>query len=95
MNAFLFNTEMIMLASVTLVQFCADSFDLYTRFTGVDLLFNVGVKHLTGIKYVWYYYYWALLGFAVIGIIYLAVWPSDKKASEKGVGYDSKTNLPD
>jgi len=95
MNAFLFNTEMIMLASVTLVQFCADSFDLYTRFTGVDLLFNVGVKHLTGIKYVWYYYYWALLGFAVIGIIYLAIWPSDKKATDKGLAYDSKTSLPD
>jgi len=91
MNAFLFNTLLMLLASVTLVQFCSDSFNLYNRFTGIDLLFNVGVRHLTGIKYIWYYYFYGILIFAVLGLIYLILWPSDRKQTEKGL---ISTTLP-
>eukprot|EP01118_Nematostelium_gracile_P010170 TRINITY_DN3485_c0_g1_i1.p1 TRINITY_DN3485_c0_g1~~TRINITY_DN3485_c0_g1_i1.p1 ORF type:complete len:488 (-),score=119.73 TRINITY_DN3485_c0_g1_i1:108-1571(-) len=93
MNAFLFNTLLLLLASMTLVQFCSDAFSLYNRFTGIDSLFNIGVRHLIGIKYVWYYYFWAILGFAVLGLIYLCLFPSDRKQTQKGL-VDVKTNLP-
>jgi len=91
MNAFLFNTLLMLLASVTVVQFCTNAFNLYNRLTGIDSLFNVGVRNLMGIKYIWYYYIYALLAFALLGIIYLLVWPSDRKQAEKGLG---STNLP-
>jgi hypothetical protein len=43
MNSFLFNTLLLLLASVTVVQFCSDALALYNRFTGIDskLLFDV------------------------------------------------------
>jgi len=91
MNAFLFNTLLMLLASVTVVQFCTNAFNLYNRLTGIDSLFNVGVRNLMGIKYIWYYYIYALLAFALIGIIYLLIWPSDRKQAEKGLG---STSLP-
>lgn len=85
MNAFLFNTLLILLASVSVVQFCVSSFDLYSRFSGIDILFNVAVRNIRGIKYVWYYYFWALIAFAVLGMIYLFIWRSDRKQTEKGL----------
>jgi len=85
MNAFLFNTLLLILASVSVVQFCASSFDIYNRITGVSVLFNVAIRNLMYIKYVWWYYFYALLFFAIFGIIYLLIWPSDRKQAEKGL----------
>jgi len=91
MNAFLFNTLLVLLASVTVVQFCTNAFNLYNRNTGINSLFNVGVRNLTGIKYIWYYYIWALLAFALFGIIYFVIWPSARKKTDKGL---TQTSLP-
>jgi len=85
MNAFLFNTLVLLLASVTVVQFCTIAFAGYNSNTAIDRLFNIGVRYLTGIKYVWFYYFWFLLGFAVIGIVYLAFFPSDRKTTQRGI----------
>jgi hypothetical protein len=51
----------------------------------VAALFNVAVRHLMYIKYVWYYYFYVLLFFAFGGLIYLFIFPSDRKQAEKGL----------
>jgi len=85
MNAFLFNTLLLLLASVSVVQFCSSAFNIYGRFTGINQLFYVAVRNLTGIKYVWYYYFYVLLFFAIVGMIYLLIWPSDRKQTERSL----------
>jgi len=95
MNSFLFNTLLLLLASVTIVQFCTDAFSLYNRNTGIDLIFNVGVRNLRGVKYIWWYYYWAVEAVAFLSFIYLLSFPSDRKQGEKGLGIKSdKMDLP-
>lgn len=84
-NSFLFNTLLLLLASTTLVQFCSSAFSLYNRFTGIDILFNIGTRNLLGIKYIWRYYFWGLVVLPVLTLIYLCVFPSDRKQAEKGV----------
>jgi len=93
MNSFLFNTILIMLCSVTVVQFCSDAFSLYNRFTAIDVLFNVGVTNLRYIKYVWWYYYWALVIIALLAGIYLVIRRSDTKEVE-GEFKIQEDNLP-
>lgn len=69
MNSFLFNCLLILLSSMAVVQFCTAAFSQYARFTGIDVIFNVGVRNLVGIKYIWMYYYWVLIGWAFISFI--------------------------
>jgi len=79
MNSFLVNTLLLLLSSITVTQFCSICFSLYNRYTGIDTLFNVGVRNLRYIKYVWNFYYWALISFAVLSLGYLAKFPDDNK----------------
>lgn len=79
MNAFLFNTLLVLLASVTVTQFAALSFQLYSSATSVDALFSVYMVNLKGIGYIFQYAQYAWLGIAVISIILLLVCPYDPK----------------
>jgi len=92
MNAFLFNAWVLLLASIAVVHFCSSAFRDYARFTGIDVLFNVGVSNLKYIKYFWAYYYWGIIVLAVASLIYLFINPSDRKASERDV---VKEDLPE
>jgi len=92
MNAFLFNAWVLLLASVAVVHFCSSAFRDYARFTGIDVLFNVGVSNLKYIKYFWAYYYWGIIVLAVATLIYLLINPSDRKAAERDV---VKEDLPE
>jgi len=83
MNSFLFNTLLLMLASVTITQFCSDAFSLYNRFTGIYTLFSVGVRYLIFFRWFWKYYFWALFGFGFLSLLYLAIFPSDRKQVQK------------
>ena len=41
MNSFLFNTMLLLLTAVAIVQFCTICFASYARLTAVDMLFGV------------------------------------------------------
>eukprot|EP01115_Flamella_aegyptia_P014866 TRINITY_DN8753_c0_g1_i1.p1 TRINITY_DN8753_c0_g1~~TRINITY_DN8753_c0_g1_i1.p1 ORF type:complete len:487 (+),score=146.87 TRINITY_DN8753_c0_g1_i1:127-1587(+) len=88
MNSFLFNCLLLLLSSLAVVQFCTSAFSQYSRFTGIDAIFNVGVRNLAGIKYVYYYYFWVwfLLGFITAG--FLIAFPDRKKRKKKDKNAD-------
>jgi len=91
MNSFLFNVLLILLSSLTIVHFCTLAFSLLTRFTAASEIFDIGVTNLVGIKYVYRFYFWFLIILPVLTLIYLAVFPSDKKVAGKGI---YSTDLP-
>jgi len=91
MNAFLFNAFILLLSAVAVVKFCATAFKDYARYTGIDILFNVGVNNMRYIKYFWRYYYWAMVLLAILTFIFLMINPSDKKAVSK----DDDEELPE
>lgn len=83
MNAFLFNTLLLLLSSVTITQFCSSAFSMYARVTSANSIFNVGVKYLLGIGYVWQFYQWAFVAIAILSLVYFLLFPSDRK-KQKG-----------
>ena len=76
MNAFLFNTLIILLCSVTLSQFCAYSFREYAANTAADTMFSVYVIHIRGIGHIMRFMPYLLLGFLALGIVYSLLFPS-------------------
>eukprot|EP00992_Anisonema_acinus_P015359 TRINITY_DN9723_c0_g1_i3.p1 TRINITY_DN9723_c0_g1~~TRINITY_DN9723_c0_g1_i3.p1 ORF type:complete len:385 (-),score=114.16 TRINITY_DN9723_c0_g1_i3:254-1408(-) len=75
MNAFLFNTLLLLLASVTVTQFAAQSFEIYSSATSVNSLFSTYMLNLKGIGFIFKYFQYGYLGVAVISIILLLVCP--------------------
>lgn len=51
MNAFLFNTWLILLVSIPTLQFAAQAFPVYARFTQIDLIFGVQIQYLKFFRY--------------------------------------------
>jgi LMBR1 domain-containing protein 1 len=88
MNSFLFNCLLILLSSMAVVQFCTAAFSQYARFTGIDIIFNVGVRNLRGIKYVWMYYYWALIALAIVSLFMIVVVPFARKKPQNSMASD-------
>ena len=90
MNSFLFNVSLILLGSISITQFCANSFPDYVTFTDIDMIFNVQIKYLD--FFVWFYKYHAfeyiLFGIFVISLIYLLRRPRDQVTAE--MIYDKK-----
>ncbi|PRP87582.1 hypothetical protein PROFUN_04609 [Planoprotostelium fungivorum] len=83
MNAFLFNTLLLLLSAVAVVQFCTDAFNAYTRLTGSDVIFNTGIKTLKGTKYIWFYYPYVLIALTFIAGAYFVVYPAVKPKKDK------------
>jgi len=89
MNAFLFNTWLILLCSVPTVQFCTQAFPIYTRFTSVDMLFGTQAQYLKFFMYFWVnnVFVIALIIIFIISLIWFIVKPKDTAAEiEKNVG---------
>jgi len=91
MNAFLFNVLLLLLSAMAVVHFCSFAFSIYNRNTGINALFNIGVTNLVGIKYVYRFYFWVIILLPILTLIYLGVFPSDRKVAGKGV---YATSLP-
>ena len=53
MNSFLFNVNLILLASVSVTQFCAGAFREYASMTDIDLIFGTQIRYL---KFFAYFY---------------------------------------
>ena len=79
MNAFLFNVTLILLASCSITQFCADCLEDYVAFTDVNIIFNVQIRYLKFFKYFYKYHIFQYILFIifVISLLYLLFRPSD------------------
>lgn len=71
MNSFLFNTLLILIASVSTVQFCAISFAEYASNTSVNQLFSTYVENLKGLNYVVKYLQYPMIAIAVLSFFFL------------------------
>ena len=78
MNSFLFNTALILLASLAVVQFTATAFAPYARGTVVFSLFTNVVRYLRWLNYFWTYSILGMMGVALLATIYLSIKPSDR-----------------
>lgn len=82
MNSFLFNTLLILISSVSVVQFCSVSFREYANNTAVDSLFTVFVSRLKGINYVTLYLQYSIVGVMVLAFLWLLICPRCKKKDD-------------
>jgi len=74
MSSFLFNTGLIQLCSVAVIQFCATAFDIYAKETAIAEIFGGEIKNLRGLKvlfvknvFLWLFVVLALLTATVLG----------------------------
>lgn len=67
------------------VQFCTDAFSEYVRLTDADALFGQQFKNLEFFRYFWQYnvFLFTILGFALLTLIYLSIFPSDREHLNK------------
>ncbi|GLJ39322.1 hypothetical protein SUGI_0802570 [Cryptomeria japonica] len=55
MNSFLFNVGLILLSSISVIQFCATAFAVYAQATAAQEIFGHTLESLRGIKYLYKY----------------------------------------
>lgn len=68
-TSFLYNTGLLMLGTFTVVQFTADAFSSYARYTSLDAMFNVYVSNMIYITYFFQYVHYAFFAFIFIGFV--------------------------
>ena len=68
MSSFLFNTALIMLCSISIIQFCASAFDEYANETSVDEIFGNQITNLRGLGVVFQYNVFVFCLFAFSGL---------------------------
>jgi LMBR1 domain-containing protein 1 len=78
MSSFLFNVGLIMLSSISVIQFCARAFDGYAAETSVSKIFGDELNHLRGIgalfeENVFMYIFFAFAGLAAIVLAHTEV----------------------
>jgi len=66
MSSLLFNTGLIMLASVSVIQFCAQAFSAYSTETAVSKIFVGNIENLKGLGYLFKYNIFIYSFFAMI-----------------------------
>ena len=85
MNSILFNISLIMLASVSVNQFCLKAFNEYAASTDFDIIFTGQVKYLPFFTFFDKYHIFeiALCAIIVLTFVYLIISPSDTKNMKK------------
>ena len=85
MNSILFNVMLIMLTSVSVIQFSIRAFGEYTSLTDADIIFNTQIKYLTFYRFFFKYniFEYGLLAIALISFIYLILRPNDTNTVKK------------
>jgi LMBR1 domain-containing protein 1 len=92
MSSLLFNTGLIMLGSISIVQFCAQVFNVYAAETAVTDIFGGNIENLKGLGYLFKYNVFIYSFFAMIClsciIIPFETWktPKPKKTWERDSG---------
>lgn len=76
---------LVLLASVSVTQFCAAAFADYTTMTDIELIFTVQIRYLVFFIYFYKYHIfeYALFGICIISAIYLCCRPNDINSVEK------------
>ena len=79
MNSFLFNVMLILIASVSITQFCSVAFQDYSSMTEIDLIFSTQIKYLKFFSYFFKYniFEYCLFTIAILSSLYLIFRPSD------------------
>merc|ERR1712196_468792 len=90
MNSFLVNTSIMLLCSVSVVQFCVMSFSLYARLTAVDLLFGSQIKYLKFLTYFWAnnVFLYVFTGLFLFSTVWLLIFQQDKDPYAKELDMD-------
>ncbi|KAG1371533.1 LIMR family protein [Cocos nucifera] len=81
MNSFLFNVGLILLCSMSVIQFCATAFGYYARATAAQEIFGHTLQSLRGIKYLYKYnvFQYAFVALGVITLFYYAAFGWKKR----------------
>ena len=85
MNSMLFNVLLLLVTSVSVVQFCTRAFASYARLTAADMLFGVQVENLMGLNFFFRkgIFLYALVSVASLTVIYLSICPTDKRCIQR------------
>ncbi|KAL0482739.1 LIMR family protein [Acrasis kona] len=68
-SSFLYNTGLLLFGSIAVIQFTANAFSRYARFTSLNGFFNVYVSNMIYIRYYFMYVHYAFFGFIFIGFV--------------------------
>ena len=85
MNSILFNVSLVMLTSVSVIQFSIRAFGEYTSLTDADIIFNTQIKYLTFYNFFFTYniFEYGMLIISLISFIYLICRPNDTNTVKK------------
>ncbi|KAL9248673.1 LIMR family protein-like protein [Drosera capensis] len=71
MNSFLFNVGLILLCSISVIQFCATAFAYYAQATAAEEIFGHTLQSLRGIKYLYKYNVFQIAFVALAGLTFV------------------------
>ncbi|KAG5557989.1 hypothetical protein RHGRI_008035 [Rhododendron griersonianum] len=71
MNSFLFNVGLILLCSISVIQFCASAFAYYAQATAAEEIFGHTLQSLRGIKYLYKYNVFQIGFIALAGLTFV------------------------
>ncbi|KAL9247024.1 hypothetical protein vseg_020495 [Gypsophila vaccaria] len=74
MNSFLFNVGLILLCSISVIQFCSSAFAYYAQATAAEEIFSHTLQSLRGIKYLYKYNVFQIgfISLAILTFVYYA-----------------------
>ena len=83
MSSFLFNTGLVLLCALPVVQFSVSAFQDYARYTTINQVINVQLKYLKFFGWWWQkkVFEYAFLAIILLTCIYLGCRPRDQSAS--------------
>ena len=88
MSSFLFNTALIMLCSISIIQFCASAFDEYANETSVDEIFGNQITNLRGLGVVFQYNVFVFCLFIIAGLTGLYLPFTNRKKAKPKKNFD-------
>ncbi|KAJ4972283.1 hypothetical protein NE237_005382 [Protea cynaroides] len=71
MNSFLFNVGLILLSSISVIQFCATAFGYYAQATAAQEIFGHTLQSLRGIKYLYKYNVFQIAFVVLAGLTFI------------------------
>ncbi|OUZ99091.1 LMBR1-like membrane protein [Macleaya cordata] len=71
MNSFLFNVGLILLCSISVIQFCATAFGYYAQATAAQEIFGHTLQSLRGIKYLYKYNVFQIAFIVLAGLTFV------------------------
>lgn len=79
MNSLLFNTGIILISSISIVQFLSLAFAEYASYTAASAMFNVKIQNLKGLNYGWDIFVFLFIFMALCTLVYVIYKPYHKQ----------------